>query len=95
MELFSLKNKYGMDKPFHKIDFLKYLPSSLVSINNNNSNISIIFPRDDAYICLQNSFIRLEIEVLKNDDTRYVDGDQISLVNFGPVALVSEAKLVT
>ena len=84
-----------MDKPIHKIDFIKYSPSSLATINNNNSNISIIFPREDAYICLQNSFISLEFEVLKNDDTRYADGDQISLVNFGPVALFSEVKLTT
>ena len=84
-----------MDKLIHKIDFIKYSPSSLATINNNNSNISIIFPREDAYICLQNSYISLEFEVLENDDTRYADGDQISLVNFGPVALFSEAKLVT
>ena len=84
-----------MDKPIHKIDFIKYSPSSLATINNNNSNISIIFPREDAYICLQNSYISLEFEILKNDDTRYVDGDQISLVNFGPVALFSEVKLTS
>ena len=84
-----------MDKPIHKSDFIKYSPSSLATINNNNSNISIIFPREDAYICLQNSYMSLEFEVLKNDDTRYADGDQISLVNFGPVVLFSEAKLVT
>ena len=84
-----------MDKPIQKIDFIKYSPSSLATINNNNSNISIIFPREDAYICLQNSYISLEFEVLKNDDTRYADGDQISLVNFGPVALFSEVKLTT
>ena len=40
-------------------------------------------------------FISPEFEVLKNDDTRSADGDQIRLVNFGPVALFSEAKLVT
>ena len=84
-----------MDKPIQKIDFIKYSPSSLATINNNNSNISIIFPREDAYICLQNSYISLEFEVLKKDDTRYADGDQISLVNFGPVALFSEVKLTT
>ena len=84
-----------MDKPIQKIDIIIYSPSSLATINNNNSNISIIFPREDAYICLQNSYISLEFEVLKNDDTRYADGDQISLVNFGPVALFSAAKLTT
>ena len=84
-----------MDKPIQKIDFIKYSPSSLATINNSISNISIIFPREDAYICLQNSYISLEFEILKNDDTRYADGDQISLVNFGSVALFSEAKLTT
>ena len=36
MELFSLKNKYAMDEPIQKIDFIKYSPSSLATINNNN-----------------------------------------------------------
>ena len=49
-----------MDIPIHKIDFIEYSPSTLATINNNNSNISIIFPREDAYICLQTSFINLE-----------------------------------
>ena len=98
-----MKNKYALDKPIHNIilllvinyNFLKYSPSSLASINNINSNISISQPREDVYVCLQNSYISVEFELFKNDDTRYVDSDQISLVNFGPVALFSEAKLVT
>ena len=84
-----------MDKPIHKIDFIKYSPSGLATINTSNSNVSIFFPREDAYICLQNSYISLEFEVLQNDDTSYADGDQISFVNFGPVALFCEAKLTT
>ena len=63
-----MRNKYAMDKPIHKTDFKKYSPSSLATINNSNSKISIIFSREDAYICLQNSFISLEFEVLKNDN---------------------------
>ena len=41
------------------------------------------------------SYISLEIEVLKNNNTRYANNDEISLVNFGPVVLFSEAKLTT
>ena len=93
--MFSLKSKYTVEKPIQKTDFIKYSPSSLATINKNNSNISISLPREDAYICLQHSFISVESEVFKNDDTRYADGDQISLVKFGPVALFSEAKLTT
>ena len=84
-----------MDEHIHKIDFLKYSPSILATIDKSNSNISIIFPREDAYNCLQNSYVSLEFELLKNDDTRKADGDERSLVNFGPVALFNEAKLVT
>ena len=73
--MFSLKSKYTLMKPIHKIDFKKYPPSSLATINNNKSNISISLPREDAYICLQHSFISVEIEVLKNDDKRYANGD--------------------
>ena len=41
------------------------------------------------------TYISVDFEVLKQDDTRYADGDQISLINFGPVTLFSEAKLTT
>ena len=85
--MFSLKNKYTLEKPIHKIDFIKYSPSSLATINNTNSNTAISFPREDAYICLQNSFISLEFEVLKNNDSRYTNGDEIGLVNFGPISV--------
>ena len=93
--MFSLKNKYTLEKPIHKIDFIKYSPSSLATVNNTNSNISVSLPREDAYICLQNSSISLEFEVLKNNNTRFADGDEIGLVNFGPISLFSEAKLTT
>ena len=94
-DMFSLKNKYTLEKPINKIDFIKYNPSKLATVNNANSNVSISLAREDAYICLQNSFISLEFEVLKNNKTRYTNGDEISLVNFGPISLFSEAKLTT
>ena len=93
--MFSSKNKYILEKPIRKGDFIKFSPSSLAPVNNANSNISISLPREDAYICLQHSYISVEFEVLKNNNTRYADNDQISLVNFGLVALFSEAKLTT
>ena len=63
--MFSLKSKYTLDKPIHKIDCIKHSSSSLATVKNANSNISISLPREDAYISLQNSFISLEFEVLK------------------------------
>ena len=93
MELSFLKNEYALDKPIHKVDFIKYSTKCLATINNNNSKFSISLPREDAYICLQNSCISVDFEVVRNDNTRYVDKDQIKLVNFRSVALFTEAKL--
>ena len=57
-----MKNKYALDTPVHKIDFIKYSPNSLATINNKNSNISISLPREDAFFCLQNSYISVDFE---------------------------------
>ena len=43
--MFSLKSKHTLEKPIHNNDFIKYSLSSLATINNNNSNISISLPR--------------------------------------------------
>ena len=92
--MFSLINKNAVDKPFHKSDSIINSLNSLASINNNSSNISIKLPREDAYICLRNSYISVDFEVVKDADyTRYTDGDELALVNFGLVPAFSEAKL--
>ena len=85
--MFSLKEKYTLDKPNNEIDFINYSLISLATINYNTSNISISFPREDSYFRSQNPYLSNKSEVLKYDDTRYADGDEIALVNFGPVAV--------
>ena len=48
----------------------------------------VTLPREDAYVCLQNSYISIDFEVVKDaDNTRYADFDEIALFNFGSVAL--------
>ena len=76
-DLFVLKEKYFLDRPIHKQDFIQYKPSSLATVNNTNTAININIPREDAYITLQNSFLGIEFEVLKNDNTKYADNDQL------------------
>ena len=95
MSDFNLKNTKKISRELYKSDFYRYIPSSLTTVNNNNSNITINIPREDSYISLQNSYILINFEVTRVDDTKYVDGNEISLVNLGPVALFSEGKLTT
>ena len=64
--MFNIKQSYALDNPITKSEFIKYYPTSLSNINNSNSIITINVGREDSYITLQNSFINLEFEVLKN-----------------------------
>ena len=59
-----------------------------------NTHIYINIPREDSVISLLNSYLDLNFEVIKKaDDSRYGNGDEIRLVNLGPIALFSNFKL--
>ena len=73
------KNTKTLSRELYKSDFYRYIPSSLATINNNNSNITIHIPREDSYTSLQNSYILNDFEVTHDDDTKYVDANEISL----------------
>ena len=51
--------------------------------------------QEKTHIFVYKIHISVDFEVLKNNATKYVDGDQIILINFWPVALFREAKLTT
>ena len=46
---------------FEKLIFLKYPPNSLTAVKNNLSNNFKRLRREDAFVCLQNSYIALLI----------------------------------
>ena len=92
---FDLKNNKLLSRELYKADFYRYSPTSLATVNIDISNIDINIPREDSYISLQNSYVLFEFEVTHNDvaTTHYAANNEISLVNLGPVALFSEARL--
>ena len=90
-----MKKKYAFDNPIQKSDFIEFSPRSLAKVNNFSSNVLFNFPRKDDCICVQNSYIGIEFEVRKQDNTLYVDNDQLGLAIVGPIALFRDAKLVT
>ena len=40
MSDFNLKNTKKLSRELYKSDFYRYIPSSLATVNNNNSNIN-------------------------------------------------------
>ena len=94
--MFKLKENYEVDRKILKCDYIRYSPAETSTINTPNSQIYINIPREDSVISLLNSYLDLSFEVIKRaDNSRYANGNDIRLVNLGPVALFNNFKLTT
>ena len=94
--MFKLNENYEVDRKIFKCDYFRYSPAETSTINTPNSQININIPREDSVISLLNSYLDLNFEVMKKDDnSRYANGNDIRLVNLGPIALFSNSKLTT
>ena len=92
--MFRLNEKIGINRKNLKCDYIRYSPSEKSTINTPNSKIYINIPRGYTFNSLFGSLLRLNSDVLNAaTNKRYVDGNDISLVNLGPVALFIIYKL--
>ena len=94
--MFKLYEKYEVDRRIIKCDYIRYSPSEISTINTASSQIYINIPREDSLISLLNSYIDINFDVVHGvNNDRYVDNNEIRLVNLGPIALFSNYKLTT
>ena len=94
--MFKLSENYEIDRRILKCDSIRYSPAEISTINTANSQNYINIPREDSVISLLDSYIELIFDVLRVDNSnRYVDANDIRLVNLGPIALFSNYKLST
>ena len=94
--MFKLSGNYEIDRRILKCDYKRYSPAEIFTINTANSQIYIKIPREDSVISLLNSYLELNFDVLHAADiNRYVDANDIRLVNLGPIALFSNYKLTS
>ena len=94
--MFKLSEKNEINRDILKCDYIRYSPSEISTINTANSQVYINIPREDSVISLLNSYLELNFDVLHAaTNNRYVDGNDIRLVNLGPIGLFSNYKLTT
>ena len=94
--MFKLSENYEIDRRILKCDYIRYSPAEISTINTANSQIYINLPREDSVISLLNSYLELNFDVLQAaTNNRYVDANDIRLVNLGPITLFSNYKLTT
>ena len=94
--MFKLNEKYEIKRDILKCDYIRYSPSEISTINTTNSQVFINIRREDSVISLLNSYLELDFDVLHaGTNNRFVGGNNIRLVNLGPIALFSNCKLTT
>ena len=94
--MFKLNENYEFYRRILKCDYIRYSPAETSTINTPNSQIYINIPREDSVISLMNSYLDLNFEIIKRaDNSRYGNGNDIRLINLGPIALFSNFKLTT
>ena len=94
--MFKLIEKYSVNRDILKCDYIRYSPSEISTINTANSQVYINITREDSVISLLNSYLELNFDVLRGDNSnRYIDNNDIRLVNLGPIALFSNYKITT
>ena len=95
--MFKLNEKYEINSDILKCDYIRYSPSEISTINTTNSQVYINIPREDSVISLLNSYLELNFDVLHATapNNRYVDGNDIRLINLGPIGLFSNYKLTS
>ena len=90
--MFQLTHKNAVDRPLVEIDYIKYTPPSLNLINGENNQVFIDIPREKSAISLKGGYLESDVSVTHRSGAhnRYVDEDQIRLVNLGPVAFFNK-----
>ena len=77
-------------------DYIRYSPAETTTINTPDSRLDIDIPTEDSVISLLDSYLELNFEVIKRiDKSRYANGYDVQLVNFGPFALLFKCNLTT
>ena len=92
----KLNERYEVDRRILKCDYIRYSPSEISTINTTNSHIYFNIPREDSHISWLKSYLDLNFDVLQAaTNNRYVDADDIWLINLAAIALFSIFKLTT
>ena len=90
--MFNLSQKFAVDRPIVKCDYIRYTPPSLYVVKGENNLIFIDILREDSAISLRDSYLELDLSVTHRADAHiwYVDNDHIGLVNLGHLAIFNK-----
>ena len=92
---FNLDTTSNYNNDIHKSKIIKYKPNNLATRNTVNTNINIILNREENHLNLRDSYLEIEFVVSDDAGCVFANDANISLVNYGMMALFSSIKLET
>ena len=90
--MLELHETNATDESIKSYEYNEYQPITGTQFNSAGQ-ITIIIVNQYQFLHLHNSYLLIEGEVLKADNTRYTDSDLIALTNNGLLYLFSSLKL--
>ena len=94
--MFELSEKHEIIRNILKCDYIRYNPSEMSTIKTATSQININIPREDSVVSLLKNYLETNFDVLHAaTNNKYVEGNDVRLVNLGPIALFSNCRLTT
>ena len=84
--MFKLNENYEVDRRILKCDYIRYSPCETSAIDTSSSQTHINILRGDSVNSLLGSLLTATVDVLHAaTNNRYIDVDDIRLVNEGPI----------
>ena len=80
------------DDSIDKYEHFEYGPITGTKLNNSGGDIRINIETQDIFTHPSKSFLLIEGQLTKDDDTAYADADVISLTNNGMMYLFKKIK---
>ena len=90
--MFTIKENFEVDRRILKCDYKSFSLAETSTENTSNSQIYINKPRKASIISLLNSYLDLNFEVHRTDNSGYGNSNDIRME---PIALFSNFKLTT
>ena len=80
------------DESIGEYEHLEYNPIAGSNLNNSGSDITITIELQDVFSHPSESYLIIEGELIKNDDNRYDNGDEVTLTNNGIMYLFKRIR---
>ena len=89
-DILQITEDIPVDDSIYEYEYKEYNP--IVGTDLNRGSIVLTIESQDIYTHPAESFLVIEGQLLKNDDTEYADADHVALINNGMMYLFSDVR---